>query len=132
MEQVAAGARSLPLHVSLLMANSPTTPTVLIWRATVLGFLRVVVFTTLIAPTTTLPNTKVRGVTVSLPAMPTPLSADDPAFAFAASFTASDAVRVPSAAGVKVSVTVQLVPGASVEPHALLEIVNSLASPPLS
>jgi hypothetical protein len=131
MEQVAAGARSLPLHVSLLMANSPDTPTVLIWRATVLGFLRVVVLAALVAPTTTLPNSKLSGVIVTLPATPTPLRAADPALGFASSLTASDAVRVPSAAGVKVSVTVQLVPLASVEAQPLFAIVNSLGSAPV-
>jgi len=132
MVQVAAGARSLPLQVSLLIAKSPEGITVSMWRPTVLGFFRVVVFAALVAPAITLPKLHVSGVIVSLPATPTPLSAAEPALGFASSLTASDAVRVPSAAGVKVSVTVQLVPLASIEPQPLLVMANSLGSDPLS
>jgi len=59
--QVPFGARSLPLHVSPLMENWPDTVTVLMWRATVFGLLRVVVFAALVAPTTTLPNPRLSG-----------------------------------------------------------------------
>ena len=86
-----------------------------IWSATVLGFLRVVVLDGAVAPTSTLPKFHLSGVIVSLPAIPTPLRAAEPALGFASSLNASDAVRVPSAAGMKVNVTVQLVPLASVE-----------------
>jgi hypothetical protein len=130
--QLAAGARSLPLHVSLLITKSPEGTTASIWRATVLGFLRVVVFVVLEAPTITLPKLQVSGVIVSLPATPAPFRAADPALGFASSLNDSNAVRVPSAAGVKVSITVQLVPLARVEPQPWFVMLNSLGSEPLS
>jgi hypothetical protein len=92
----------------------------------------VVVLATLVAPASILPKFVVGGVIVSLPGTPTPLRAADPALAFAVSLTASDALRVPSAAGVKVNITVQLVPLASVDEHPLLLIANSPASAPMS
>ena len=90
-----------------------------------------VVDAALVAPATILPNAKLSGLMVSWPAMPTPLRAAEPALLLAASLIASDAVRVPSAPGVKVSATEQLAPGASVEPQVLLVIVNSPALAPL-
>jgi hypothetical protein len=123
--QLAPAARSFPLHVSLLIANWPDTVAELIWSATELGLVSVVVIDVLVAPTTTLPNDKFSGLMVSLPAIPVPLSAAEPALAFAVSVIASDALRLPSAPGVNVSVTIQLLPGARVEPHPLLEIAKS-------
>src|ERR1700722_14061144 len=122
MAQVAAGARSLPLHPSLVMLNSPDRVAVSIWSATVLGFLRVVVFAALVAPTTILPKLKVSGVIVSLPAIPVPLSVTAPALLLAESLIASWAPRAPSAVGVNVTFNMQLVPGASVAPQVLFEI----------
>ena len=130
--QLAAGARLLPLHVSLVIVKSPEGDAVSMCNATVLGFLRVVVFAALVAPTITLPKFHVSGVMVSLPAIPTPLKAAEPAPGLASSLTASDAVRVSSAAGLKVSVTVQAVPLASAAPQPLFVMLNSLGSAPLS
>ena len=104
----------------------------MIWSATVFGFLSVVVLAALVAPTTILPKLKVSGVIVSRPATPVPLRALDPVLEFESSLTASDAVLAPSAAGEKVSITVQPVPGASVEPQPLLVIVNSLGLAPVN
>jgi multisubunit Na+/H+ antiporter MnhB subunit len=130
--QVAAGAMLFPLHVSFVMLNCPDGATLAICRVAPVVFLTVVVFEALVAATTMPPKLNVSGVIVSLPATPTPLSAADPALAFSVSLTASEAWRVPNAAGVKVSLTAQLVPLASVEPQPLLVIVNSLGSAPLS
>jgi hypothetical protein len=95
------------------------------------GFLTVIVLDALVAPARIKPKFVVAGVIVSLPVVPTPLSAAEPALALAVSLTASDAVRVPSAAGVKVNITVQLVPLASVDEQPLLLIANSVASGPV-
>lgn len=131
MVQVAAGARSWPLHPSLARVNSPDGTTLVISRVAPVGFLTVVVLDALIAPASTWPKFVFNGVIVSLPAIPTPLSAAEPALAFAVSLTASDAVRVPSAAGVKANITVQLVPLARVDEQPLLLIANSLAFAPV-
>jgi hypothetical protein len=98
----------------------------------VFGFLTVIDFDALLAPTTTLPKLVVAGVIVSVPATPAPLSADVPALALAVSLTTSDAVLVPSAPGVKVSVAEQLAPKASVAAQLLLAIVKSLGFAPLT
>jgi hypothetical protein len=128
--QLPFGASWLPLHPSLVIENCPDTVTELIKRATVFGFDRVVVDTSLLEPTFTLPIDKVSGLTFIWPATPTPLKGSDPALGCWSSLIASDAVRVPRAPGVKVIVTVQLAPAASVEPHPLLLIANSLALAP--
>ena len=132
MLQVLFGGRSFPLQVSLLTVNWPDGVTVLIWSATVLGFDSVVVAGALLAPTTILPKLMFWGFIAIWLAMPTPLRAAEPALGFALSLIDSDAVRVPSAAGVKVIVTVQLAPTASVEAQPLLVIVNSAALAPLT
>ena len=130
--QLDDASRSLPLQVSFVIAKSPEGTTAATWRATVLGFLRVVVFAVLVAPTITLPKFQVSGLIVSLPATPTPLSVAEPALGVASSLNDSDAVRVPSAAGVKVSITVQLDPSARVEPQPLFVMLNSLGFAPVS
>lgn len=116
----------MPLQLSLAIAKSPDGTALVMWSATVFGLLKVVVLAALVAPTTTPPKLNVSWVMLSLPATPTALSAAEPAFGFASSLTESKAILVPSAAGVKVSIKVQLVPCASVEPQPLLVIVNSL------
>ena len=123
---MAEGGRSLPLQLSLAIAKSPDGTALVTWSATVFGLLKVVVLAALVAPTTTPPKLNVSWVMLSLPATPTALSAAEPAFGFASSLTESKAILVPSAAGVKVSIRVQLAPCASVEPQPLLAIVNSL------
>jgi len=123
--QVAPGARLPPLHWSLAIANPADAVALAILSVAVFGFLTVIAFDALLDPTTTLPKLVVAGVIVRLPAIPAPLSADDPALAFPVSLTTSEAVWVPSAPGVKVSIAEQLVAIASVEAQLLPLIVKS-------
>ena len=130
--QLAPGASCVLLHPSLPIPNSPYGATLVTSRVAAVGFLTVIVLEALVAPARILPKFVVAGVIVSLPATPTPLSAADPALLFAESLTARVEACVPSALGVKVNVTVQLVQTASVEPQPLFVIVNSSGSAPLS
>jgi hypothetical protein len=123
--QLAPGARLPPLHWSLAIANPADTVALAMLSVAIFGFLTVIAFDALLDPTTTLPKLVDAGVIVRLPATPAPLSADDPALEFPVSLTTSDAVRVPSAPGVKVSIAEQLAPIASVDPQLLLVIVKS-------
>ena len=73
-------------------------------------------------PATILPKLRVSGVIVSLPATPAPPSVTAPALLLAESLIARLAPRAPSAVGVNVTFSVQLVPGARVAPQVLFEI----------
>jgi len=120
--QLAPGGSSSPLHVSLAIVNSPDATTLAIWKVAAVGFSTVVIFAALVAPTSTLPKLDVSGLIVSLPAIPVPLNAAEQALRFASSLTASVALRAPSAVGVNVTLSVQLLPFESVAPQVLSEI----------
>src|SRR5207253_877202 len=98
----------------IAMALVPTLRNVNVWEADV--------------PTVTLP--KLRELAERLSAVPVPLSATIWGLFAALSATFREAVRVPSKAGRKATCTVQLAPGASVDPQRL-ESTKSLGFAPV-
>jgi hypothetical protein len=85
----------------------------LIVRGTVCTFLSVAVFVALVVPSAWFPNPTVAGNSVT-GATPVPVRATDWGLLEALSVTVSDAVRLPRADGVNVTVMLQLRPAPSV------------------
>jgi len=82
--------------------------------------LRVAVCTALVVPTDWLPKTRLVGERPSTAAVPVPERLTVCGLPLALSVTLTEAVRLPLAEGVKVTLMVQLAPAATELPHVLL------------
>jgi hypothetical protein len=113
--QLAPPARVLGLreHVPPALAKSPLTDIAEIVSGTVWTFFSVSVFEALIVPRAWFPNPNVAGVSVT-GATPVPKRATDCGLVDALWVTVSVEVRLPSAAGLNVTLILQLAPAPSV------------------
>jgi hypothetical protein len=92
----------------------------LIVRAAVPVFVRVTVCDALATPTDWLPKVRLGGLRLAWEAMPVPAKVSGCGLPGALSVIAIEAVRVPRAVGVKVTLIVQFPPAATELPHVLV------------
>ena len=115
--QAPLGATVAPAQVSLLIAKSlgfaPPIVTVETVRFAAPLLVTVSVCAALGAPTSWLPKSRLAAESVKAEAMPVPLTGMMCGLPAASSVIFTDAVRFPAAEGLKVTVAVQLAPGAS-------------------
>ena len=103
-------------------ALAPVRAMLVILSAVLPGLVRVAVCEALVVPTTWLPKLRLAGDKVTVPATvaPVPLRATLCGLPVALSLMLSEALRVPAAAGVKVTAIAQLIPAASELPQVLV------------
>ncbi len=87
-------------------------------NAVVPRLLRVTILAEVVTPIATVPKLKLAGR--SLTVVPIPVSDTVCGLPLALSVTLNDAVRVPEAVGLKVTLKVQLAPAASEVPHVVV------------
>jgi hypothetical protein len=133
--QLAEAARLVPQLLPDKVKSAalvPETATLLMVIAAEVPLVRVSV-RELLEPTATLPKARLDGLTVTLPAaVPVPESATVCGLLVAESVKVRVAVRLPAAAGLNTTVTVQLAEAARLVPQVLLESVKSAASVPVT
>jgi hypothetical protein len=122
-----------PEQVSLLMAKSlafaPPIVTVEMVRCAVPLLVTVSVCAALGTPTSSLPKSRLAAEGVKAVTMPVPLSATVRGLPAALSVIFIDAMRLPVAEGVKVTLAVQLAPGATELPHVLARTKSAALEP---
>ena len=110
MAQVLPGATVTPMQVSTLLPKSPAfapiSPTLVIARLAVPLLVTVSVCAALVAPTSWLPKSRLVAEGAKAGAMPVPVRCTVWGLTAALSVNTTEAVRVPMALGVKVTLTV--------------------------
>ena len=104
----------------LPLALVPVSARLVMLKAAVPVVLRVTVCAVLVTPTDWLPKARLVGERLTTPAVPVPERLTDCGLPLALSVMVTEAVRLPLAVGVKVTLIVQLAPAATELPQVLV------------
>ena len=129
--QLAPAATAAPqlLAWEKSLALAPEIATVVIVSVALPEFVKVTICAALTIPTDTFPNAILGVERLTAAFAPVPESATVWGLPAALSATLRDAVRVPAAAGVKVTPIVQVAPAATLAPHVLVWVKSPALAP---